>query len=96
MKGAKLTMKAASPEDEMAAAIRKKRAEKAVEEEFNRPSAFHGISQGELNMLIEDANNVEKHEEEPMEELSPAQIKKIQEKFLKHDYNFSDTGNEEE
>ena len=61
MKGAKLTMKANSSaiptNEKLAAALRKKRAQQIAEQKFNQASPFSGISQGELEMLLEDDEN---------------------------------------
>lgn len=90
MKGAKLTLKAdnsAPSNEELAQAIRKKRAQKVAEDKFNQPSVFgSAVSQGELEMLLEDAENTVYVMEPELPELNESQKKKLQKAFMEHNY----------
>jgi hypothetical protein len=50
-------------QQELAEALRKKRAQQVAEQKFNQPSAFTGISVGELEAMMEDVENTPTPEE---------------------------------
>ena len=84
--------------EEIAAAIRKKKAAMAAEQAFNTPSEFAGISKGELSMIISDAERAEanKPKEYELKDLSPEQIKRMQKAFLDRDYSEMERAQHEE
>ena len=85
--------------EELAEALRKKRAQQAAEAAFNRPSVFGaGISEGELQMMMDDAERAEaeRKPETKLKELSPEQVKRMQKAFLDRDYSEMERAQHEE